>query len=83
MPHTQVEHNRRTQGGLIFPLLGAAASAILPTLIGRITGKGLFITHGHVEKVKRLGEGLSLILYQGLRTLEGMYLKKGGSYDIV
>jgi hypothetical protein len=47
MSKTQVEHNKQIEGGFILPMLGATASAVLPSLasaaIDRIMDKGLFI----------------------------------------
>lgn len=51
MSETQVECNKQIEGGFIFPLLGAVASAVLPALVSlvidRIMGKGLFIKRGN------------------------------------
>jgi hypothetical protein len=65
MSKIQVEHNKQIEGGFIFPLLGAVASAVLSSLIDRIMGKGLFIKSGNgIVKVKQLGDGLYLRPYR-------------------
>jgi hypothetical protein len=69
MSKTQVEHNKQIEGGFIFPLPGAVASAVLPslasTIIDIIMGKGLFIKSGNgIVKVKQLDDGLYLRPYR-------------------
>jgi hypothetical protein len=89
MSKTQVEHNKQIEGGFILPLLGAVASAVLPSLasaaINRIMGKGLFIKSGSgIVKVKQLGDGLYLRPYhtEGI-TGDGLFIKRGGNYEPV
>ena len=87
MSKTQVEHNKRIEGGFILPLLGAVASAVLPSLasaaIDRIMGKGLFIkSGGSIVKVKQLGDQLYLRSYHTENIVgDGLYIKKGGNYE--
>jgi hypothetical protein len=89
MSKTQVEHNKQIEGGFIFPVLGAIASAVLPSLasaaIDRIMGKGLFIKSGSgIVKVKQLGDGLYLRTYctEGI-TEDGLFIKRGGNSEPV
>jgi hypothetical protein len=89
MSKTQVEHNKQIEGGFILPLLGAVASAVLPSFasaaINRIMGKGLFIENGSgIVKVKQLGDGLYLRPYrtEGI-TGDGLYIKLGDNYEPV
>ena len=89
MSKTQVEHNKKIEGGFILPLLGAVASAVLPSLasaaIDRIMGKGLFIKSGSgIVNMKQLGDGLHLRPYRtdGI-TGDGLYIKHGGNYEPV
>jgi hypothetical protein len=85
MSKTQVEYNKQIEGGFILPLLGAVASALLPTLIDRIMGKGLFIKSGNgIVKVKQLGDGLYLRPYHTENIMgDGLFIKQGGNYEPV
>jgi hypothetical protein len=87
MSKTQVEHNKQIEGGFILPLLGAVASAVLPSLasaaIDRIMGKSLFIKSGSgIVKVKQLGDGIYLRPHrtEGI-TGDGLFIKRGGNYE--
>jgi hypothetical protein len=89
MSKTQFEHNKQIEGGFILPLLGAVASAVLPSLasaaIDRNMGNGLFIKRGSgIVKVKQLGDGLYLRPYrtEGI-TGDGLFIKRGGNYEPV
>jgi hypothetical protein len=89
MSKTQDEHNKQIEGGFILPLLGAVASAVLPslasTVIDRIMGKGLFIKSGNgIVKVKQLGDGLYLRPYRTQNIMvDGLFIKRGGNYEPV
>jgi hypothetical protein len=85
MSKTQVEHNKQIEGGFILPLLGAVASAVLPTLIDRIMAKGLFIKSGNgIVKVIQLGDGLYLRPYRTENMMgDGLFIKQGGNYEPV
>jgi hypothetical protein len=89
MSKTQVEHNKQIEGGFILPLLGAVASAVLPSLasmaVDRIMGKGLFIKSGNgIVKVKQLGDGLYLRPYRAENIMgDGLFIKRGGNYEPV
>jgi hypothetical protein len=87
MSKTQVEHNKQIEGGFILPLLGAVASAVLPSLalvqsLIRIMGKGLFIKSGNgIVKEKQLGDGLYLRPYRTENIMgDGLFIKRGGNY---
>jgi hypothetical protein len=47
MSKIQVEHSKQIEGGFVFPLLWAVASAALPIVIDRLISKGLFIKRGN------------------------------------
>jgi hypothetical protein len=89
MSKTQVEYNKQIEGGFILPLLGAVASAVLPSLasmaVDRIMGKGLFIKSGSgIVKVKQLGDGLYLRPYRTENIMgDGLFIKRGGNYEPV
>jgi hypothetical protein len=88
MSKTQIEYNRQVEGGFILPLLGAVASAVLPSLarmaVDRIMGKGLFIKSGKgIVKVKQLGDGLYLRPYRTENIMgDGLFIKRGSNYDM-
>jgi hypothetical protein len=89
MSKTQDEYNKQVGGGFILPLLGAVASAVLPSLasaaMDRIMGKGLFIKSGNgMVKVKQLGDGLYLRPYRTENIMgDGIFIKRGGNYEPV
>jgi hypothetical protein len=85
MSKTQVEHNKLIEGGFILPLFGAVATAVLPSIIDRIMGKGLFIKNGNgIVKVKQLGDGLYLRPYRTEDIMgDGQFIKRGGNYEPV
>jgi hypothetical protein len=89
MSKIQVEYNKQIDGGFILPLLGAVASAVLPSLaiaaINRIMGKDLFVKSGNgIVSVKQLGDGLYLRPYRTEGIMgDGLFIKRGGNYEPV
>ena len=87
MSKTQVQYNKKIEGGFLVPLLTAAASAILPQaasyLWNKITGKGIIIKRGEgIIKVKQFGDGLWLKPFKGDGiTGEGLFLKTGKGFE--
>ena len=91
MSKTQVEHNKTIEGGILGAILGAVASAALPSVVSwiydKITGKGLFVKRGgRIVNVRQLGDGLYLKPYSSDKMTtygDGLYIKTGGGFEAV
>ena len=87
MSKTQVQYNKKIEGGFLVPLLTAAASAILPQaasyLWNKITGKGIYLKRGNgIVKVNQYGDALWLRPYKSDKiTGEGLFLKTGKGFE--